>query len=186
MPGWRLFWIPQDSNDKGVLKRLLADWDNLVERETQVGVRAGDPIFLSPDYRVDRLLSLYGQSLTFRRYTPRTRRNYATNICLLLTFLSRRDISWASAVAKDIEDYKHWRRNAETNECLVGGARWDEELAAFASLYRWAAEERHIAGNPVIQETTARDGTGSVSPAAMAEDTRRNNVRWLTPRTRQL
>lgn len=170
MPGWRLFWIPQDSNDKGALKRLLADWDNLVERERQVGVRAGDPIFLAPDYRVDRLLSLYGQSAAFRRYTPRTRRNYATDICQLLTFLSRHDTSWASAVTKDIEDYKHWRGYADTNERLVDGTKWDDELAAFAGLYRWAVEERHIASNPT----------------AMAEDTRRTNVRWLTPRTRQL
>jgi hypothetical protein len=67
---------------------LLTGWDDLVAREVEVGVQAGDPIFLAPDYRVDPVLALYGQSTTFRRYTAETRRNYATDICLLLTFLS--------------------------------------------------------------------------------------------------
>lgn len=34
---------------------------------------AGDPVFLSPDHRVDPILSLYGQSGIFRRYEEETR-----------------------------------------------------------------------------------------------------------------
>jgi hypothetical protein len=33
------------------------------------------------------VLGAYGRSRTFRRYTAETRRNYATDITLLLTFL---------------------------------------------------------------------------------------------------
>jgi len=40
-----------------------------------VGIRSGDPIFLSPDYRVDSRLTLYSQARVFRGYTAETRRN---------------------------------------------------------------------------------------------------------------
>jgi hypothetical protein len=106
---WRVFWVPQDAVRAGVRRRVLAGWEDLPEREDQVGVRAGDPVLLSPDYRVDPLLSLYVQSPVFRRYTAETRRNYVTDIALLLTFLWGRGRSWADAAERDLEDYEHWR-----------------------------------------------------------------------------
>ena len=84
---WRVFWVPQDAVRAGVRKRVLAGWEDLRSREDACGVRAGDAIFLSPDHRVDPLLSQYVQSAVSRRYTAETRRNYATDIALLLTFL---------------------------------------------------------------------------------------------------
>ncbi|MEV0299178.1 site-specific integrase [Nocardia sp. NPDC050710] len=141
---WRVFWVPQDEVRGGVRRRVLEGWEDLPARENQVGVRAGDPIFLAPDYTVDRVLGLYGQSTTFRRYTAETRRNYATDIALLLTFLSRRGVRWTDAVARDLEDFEHWRRFAETNPGRIGGAKWDRELAAFAGLYRWAITSQRI------------------------------------------
>lgn len=69
--GWRVFWVPQDAVRGGVRRRVLADWADLAAREDEAGVRAGDPVFLSPEYRVDPLLSLYGQSKRFREYTHR-------------------------------------------------------------------------------------------------------------------
>ena len=59
---WRVFWVPQDAVRAGVRRRVLAGWEDLPAREDRLGVQAGDPIFLSPDYRVDPLLSLYVQS----------------------------------------------------------------------------------------------------------------------------
>jgi hypothetical protein len=87
---WRVSWVPQDAVRTGVRKRVLNGWEDLPALEDEVGVRAGDPIFLSPDHRVDPLLSLYAQSTRFRRYTAETQRNYATDIALLLTFLWNR------------------------------------------------------------------------------------------------
>ena len=49
----------------------------------------------------------------FRRYTAETRRNYATDIALLLTFLWGRGKAWTDAVERDLEDYEHWRRFAD-------------------------------------------------------------------------
>ena len=54
-------------------------------------------------------------------YTAETRRNYETDIALLLTFLWGRGKSWADAVERDLEDYEHWRRFAAGNPNRVGG-----------------------------------------------------------------
>ncbi|MGH7736230.1 MAG: integrase, partial [Gemmatimonadales bacterium] len=132
---WRVFWVPQDAVRAGVPRRRLAGWEDLAAREDEAGIKAGNPIFLSPDYRVDPLLGLYVQSARFRKYTAETRRNYATDIALLLTFLWGRGKGWTDAVERDLEDYEHWRRFAAGNPDRVGGAKWDRELAAFAGLY---------------------------------------------------
>jgi hypothetical protein len=93
---------------------------------------ARDPVFLSPEYRVDPLLTRYAQSRSFRKHTRETRRNYATDLRLFLTFLSDRNHSWREATAKDFEDYEDWRRFAERNPRRIGGAKWDRELSASA------------------------------------------------------
>jgi len=181
---WRIFWVPQDAVRAGVRRRVLAGWEDLPAREDKAGVRAGDPIFLSPDHRVDPLLSLYVQSAAFRRYTAETRRNYATDIALLLTFLWGRGKAWTDAVPRDLEDYEHWRRFATENSGRVGGAKWDRELASFTSLYGWAVKNRYVTSNPVaMRQVRSRNGDTVMAPAARAKDARRSNVHWLTPRT---
>lgn len=183
MASWRVFWVPQGAMRGGLRQRVLAGWEDLTAREAEVGVQAGDPIFLSPDHRVDPVLALYGQSARFRRYTAETRRNYATDICLLLMFLTGRGRVWTHAVARDLEDYEHWRRFAESNPNRVSGAKWDRELAAFASLYGWAVKEDRVALNPVaMKQVMGRDGDVMTVPEARAKDARRSNVHWLTPR----
>lgn len=171
MASWRVFWVPQDEVRCGVRRRVLASWEDLPARENEVGVRAGDPIFLAPDYTVDPVLGLYGQSTTFRRYTAETRRNYATDIALLLTFLSQRGRRWTEAEARDLEDFEHWRRFAETNPGRIGGTKWDRELAASASLYRWAVGKSHVRRNPVaMKQVVGREGDVLTVPAARAKD----------------
>ena len=187
MAGWRVFWVARGPVSQRVRKCLPAGYGDLAEREHDVGVRAGDPVFLSPDCRVDPVLGLYGQSTRFRAYTAETRRNYATDISLLLTFLWGRGREWTSASARDVEDFEHWRRFAEENPDRIGGAKWDRELAAFASLYRWAARDGHCGSNPVaMKQIVGRDGVSIAVPVARAKDARRSNVHWLTPRTWRL
>src|SRR6266498_1972847 len=181
---WRVFWVPQDAVRAGVRRRVLAGWDDLPGREDAAGVWAGDPIFLSPDYGVDPLLGLYVQSAAFRKYTAETKRNYATDIALLLAFLWGRGRAWADAVERDLEDYEHWRRFASGNPDRVGGTKWDRELAAFASLYGWAVKNGHVTRNPVaMKQVRGRNGEVVTAPAARAKDARASNVHWLTPRT---
>jgi len=156
---------------------VLPGWESLGAREEMVGIRAGDPIFLSPDYRVDAELSRYVQSNRFRAFTAETKRNYAGDIAMLVTALSARGKHWVEATARDLEDYEHWRRFAKQNPKRVGGSKWDRERAAFLHLYTWAEKRAHlIAVNPV--EMMAGGGK--------AKDTRPVNVHWLTPRTWRL
>lgn len=181
---WRVFWVPRDVERGGVRGALLEGWEDLRAREDAVGVQTGDPIFLSPDYLSDSLLSLYGQSRVFRNYTVETKRNYATDISLLLTSLWHRGKSWMEATPKDLNDYEDWRRRAVANPQLIGGSKWNRELAAFASLYGWAKREGYLASNPVVmKEVMGRNGEVVTVPEQRADDARPSNVHWLTPRT---
>lgn len=164
--------------------RLLAGWADLTTREGSVGIRSGDPIFLSPDYRVDSRLTLYSQARVFRGYTAETRRNHVTDLRLFLTFLSNRNVSWTDASRNDIEDYEAWRRFEEANPHRIGGAKWDRELSALAALYSWAAENQLVRLSPIaMKRVVSRDGFAVTVPAARAKDARRSNVHWLTPRS---
>jgi integrase len=181
---WRVFWVPQDAARTGVRPQVLPGWKDLPAREKEVGIRPGDPVLLSPDHRVDALLGLYFQSAKFRRYRAETRRNYAQDIALLLTFLWSRDRSWTDAIDRDLEDYEHWRRFAPENPERIGGSKWDRELAAFVSLYQWAAASHYVPRNPVaMKKVRGRNGEVMISAAARAKDARPSNVHWLTPRT---
>jgi Phage integrase, N-terminal SAM-like domain len=183
---WRVFWVPRDAVRTGIRRRVLAGWEDLPAREDAAGIRAGDPIFLSPDYRVDPLLCLYVQSAGFRKLTAETKRNYVTDIALLLTFLWKQGKAWTDATGRDLENYEDWRRFAKKNPHRVGGDKWNRELMAFAHLYRWAVREenRYVARNPVaMKQVLGRGGNVVTVPTAMAKDARRSNVHWLTPRT---
>ena len=181
---WRMFWVPQDAARTGVRPQVLPGWKDLSAREKEVGVRPGDPVLLSPDHRVDALLSLYFQSSKFRRYRTETRRNYAQDIALLLTFLWGQGRAWTDAVERDLEDYEHWRRFAPENPERIGGSKWDRELAAFVSLYQWATANQYVPRNPVaMKNVRGRNGEVMTSAAARAKDARPSNVHWLTPRT---
>ncbi|MGV9387412.1 site-specific integrase [Nonomuraea sp. NPDC003707] len=153
-------------------------------REREVGVRAGDLIFLSPDYQVDPHLSAYARSREFRSRTAETRRNYATDIGLLLDFLWRRGRDWTEAREQDLEDFEHWRREEESNRRRIGGTKWDRELAAFMHLFKWAVKYKVMTHNPVAtKQVMGRYGQVLTVPEARAKDARASNVHYLTPRT---
>ncbi len=180
---WRVFWVPQDAVQTGVRPRVLAGWQELPAREKETGVKAGDPILLSPDHRVDVLLSLYFQSAEFRRYRAETRRNYVTDIKLLLTFLWDRDKAWTDAVERDLEDYEHWRRFAPENLDRVEDSKWARELMAFVGLYKWAAKNGRMTRSPVaMKQVRGRNGDVATVAAARPKGVRSSNVLWLTPR----
>ena len=145
---------------------------------------SGGPHLSVPDPRVDPQLSSYVQSIGFRRHTAETRRNYATDLRLFLTFLWGRKVNWQDATRKDVEDYEDWRRFAHHNPRPIGGVKWDRELSALAGFYTWAAENQHVRSSPfAMKRIVGRDGTTITVPAARAKDARRSNVHWLTPRS---
>ncbi|WP_345466567.1 hypothetical protein [Actinoallomurus oryzae] len=173
---WRVFWVPRGAARGGLHAGLLEGWEDLAAREDQVGVLAGDPVSLSPDYRVDVHLAAYGRSTGrngFRSTTAETKRNYATDVCLLLTFLWRRARGWLETT-RDLEDFEHWRRFADANPERIGGSKSDREAAAFTSLFRWAERNKLIEQNPVVmKEVVGRYGEVlQVRAAGRAKDAR--------------
>lgn len=66
MNRWRVFWVPQGHDLESSRRVVLSGWKELGIREAEAGIRTGDPIFLSPDHRVDPVLGLYGRSRSFR------------------------------------------------------------------------------------------------------------------------
>ncbi|MFD5463867.1 site-specific integrase [Kitasatospora sp. NPDC127059] len=111
------------------------------------------------------MLSLYVQSRKFRFYEGETKRNYATDVALLLTFLWGRGKSWLQTEGRDLNDYEFWRLSAPENPGQVGGTKWNRELAAFTSLFDWAKRAGWIAASPVaMREFVGRDGTVAEVP----------------------
>ncbi|MFD7641626.1 hypothetical protein ACFV4P_13325 [Kitasatospora sp. NPDC059795] len=118
--GWRVFWVPTDAVRHEVREAVLPGWRELSQRQAEVGVRAGDPIFLGPDHRVDAVLSLFTQSRQFRAHTKETKRNYVTDIALYLDFLLVRGVGWRDAGEGDLRDFEDWRRFAPDNPRPIG------------------------------------------------------------------
>lgn len=162
---------------------VLADWEDLARREDDVGIHPGDPILLSPGYRIDDVLSQFLCRSSFARLAPETKRNYTDDYCLFFDFLWRRGKWWTEASADDLWDFEDWRTRSPRNPRRVGGARWNRGLAALVRLYEWAEHREHVLVSPVLMRTfTGRHGEVVLVPAASAKNARASDVRWLTPR----
>ncbi|MFJ1598587.1 site-specific integrase [Streptomyces sp. NPDC088261] len=135
----------------------------------RIGLRPGDPVFVAPDGTVDRDLLDFVRSAEFRNLERETKRNYATDIRPLLTFLSSRGVPWRRATRQDLADYRHWRCRAPENPRRIGGTKWNRESAAFTKLFRWA-KVSPLPVDIVRREDRAADSVSS-------------RVMWLTPRT---
>lgn len=178
MGQWRVFWVGSD----WVARSGAPDTEG-----AGVGMRAGDAVFVSPDHRIDPGLCRYGQSETFRGYTAETRRNYSTDLVLLLTFLTLRRRHWTETREKDLEDFKDWRIRAPQNPERVGASKWNRELAAFSSLFKWARKNGYVSRSPVtVREITGRDGLVREVPEDLEPVRPESGMHWLTPRSWRL
>jgi hypothetical protein len=123
-------------------------------------MRAGDAVFVSPDHRIDPGLCRYGQSAVFRKFTTETRRNYAGDLVLLLTFLQSRGRHWTQARDQDLRDFKDWRFHAPQNPGRIGASKSNRELAAFATFFKWAHRNQYVPVSPVaVREAVGVDGS---------------------------
>ncbi|MEU1090086.1 site-specific integrase [Streptomyces sp. NPDC005892] len=162
---------------------VLAEREDLAVREDRVGIHPGDPILLSPDCRIDEVLSHYLCRSSFARLAQETKRNYTDDYCLFFDFLWGRGKWWSEASPDDLWDFEDWRTRSPRNPCRVGGARWNRGLAALARLYEWAVQREYVLANPVLMRTvTGRTGKVVLVPTARAKNARTSEVRWLTPR----
>lgn len=135
----------------------------------RIGLRPGDPVFVGPDGTVDTGLLDFVRSKVFRGLARESKRNYATDIRLLLDFLSSRGVGWREASERDLVDYRDWRCEALENPSRISGTKWDREAAAFTKLFRWAGV------SPLPVDVSRREDRAADSVGA--------RVSWLTPRT---
>lgn len=135
----------------------------------QMGLRPGDPVFVGPDGMVDTALLDFVRSKEFRHLERESKRNYATDIRILLEFLSARGLSWREAGEHDLADFRDWRCRAAENPQRISGAKWNREAAAFTKLFRWGKVY------PLPVDVSRREDRAADSVSA--------RVSWLTPRT---
>lgn len=177
MSAWRVFWVKPSWLCP--LTAAEGTWP-------AAGLAEGGAVFVGPDHRIDPLLCRFGQSSRFRGFEVETRRNYATDICLLLAFLSARGRYWTQARERDLEDFRSWRLSAPANPARVGASKWNRELAAFTALYTWAGRERCVPANPVTMRRVSEVyGVTREVPAHLVRPAV-SDMHWLTPRTWRL
>ncbi|MFJ6486439.1 site-specific integrase [Streptomyces sp. NPDC091682] len=169
MTEWQVVWVP-DLDRWGALpvEGVLGVRD-LPAAVARIGLRPGDPVFVAPDGTVDPELLEFVLSGPFRYLERETKRNYATDIRPLLSFLSSRGVPWRRACRSDLADYRDWRCRSMENPQRVGGTRWNREAAAFTKLFRWARVE------PLPVDAGRREDR--------AADSHNSTVLLLTPRT---
>jgi site-specific recombinase XerD len=180
---WDLFWVGDGYAGTSTDQSGLGGWADLDDRERRLGFQERQPILVSPDLRVDPRLSEFFRRSRFSVRATGTQESYVRDYRLLFTYLWRQGRNWDQATAEDLADFEHWRRRDRNNPRRVGGAKWQRELAAFRSLYEWAAACGYIPASPVLLRTIRLpDGSGVQTPELAAGEVRASNVKWLTPR----
>ncbi|MGW3465993.1 integrase, partial [Streptomyces olivaceoviridis] len=94
MSEWRVVWVPGPERWGPLPTDGVLGVEDLPAAVTGIGLQPGDPVFVSPDFKVDSDLLDFVLSKEFRNLERETKRNYATDIRLLLTFLSSRGVWW--------------------------------------------------------------------------------------------
>ncbi|MER5887744.1 integrase [Streptomyces sp. NPDC001941] len=142
---------------------------DLPKAVAQIGLKPGDPVFVRPNGMVDASLLDFVRSHSFRSLERESKRNYSTDIRLLLDFLSSRNVEWRRATQQDLDDFRDWRCDAPENPGRISGAKWNREAAAFTKLFEWGK----VYPLPVDVSRRGDRAADSVS----------SRVSWLTPRT---
>ena len=103
---WRVVWVPDPGRWGSLPPDGVLGVKALPAAVARIGLQPGDPVFVSPDFTVDLDLLDFVRSRDFRSLERETKRNYATDIRLLLTFLSSRGVRWRAATEQDLADYR--------------------------------------------------------------------------------
>ncbi|MCA1217839.1 integrase [Streptomyces sp. 8L] len=169
MNEWQVVWVPDPEWWGSAPVARAFGFEDLPLAVEQIGLMPGDPVFIAPDFTIDSGLLDFVLSADFRFLERETKRNYATDIRILLTYLSSRGVYWRRASPQDLLNYRSWRCDAPQNPRRIGGSKWNREAAAFTRLFKWAK----VVPLPV-------DASRLEDRAADAVSAR---VSWLTPRT---
>ena len=178
---WRLCRVGSGGPPSGTMS-LLGSWDDLAERERELGIMEGQPFLLAPDGWPDRDVISYLNSGSFRRLATESQKSYATDLKVHLTFLASQGIDWRDATVNHFLDYEFWRRRDSRNVRRVGGAKFARELAACRRFYEWQVRRGTMDRSPVeVDEVWRRDGTVGAAVRLRPSNARSSRVKWLTP-----
>ena len=182
---WRLCRVPRANGRLTRGNPRIDGWDDLEERERDLGIRTGQWFLLEDGAPGDPdVLAFFGPTSPLARRAEGTRRSYAQDLKTHFEFLAANGKTWRDATADDFADYEFWRRRDADNPRLVSGSKFNREIAACRLFYEWQRDERHsINASPVrLSQGRARDGTPTLSASLRSHDVRANRVNWLTPR----
>ncbi|UUY52138.1 integrase [Streptomyces yangpuensis] len=169
MSRWHVVRVPAPLRWGSLPNEGVLGVQDLPGAVARIGLRPGDPVFVRPDGVVDPELLDFVRSKEFRNLEWESKRNYATDIRILLEFLSSRGLSWKEATEQDLADFRDWRCRAPENPERIGGSKWNREAAAFTKLFRWGKVY------PLPVDVSRREDR--------AADSVSSRVSWLTPRT---
>ncbi|WP_327172585.1 site-specific integrase [Streptomyces sp. NBC_01336] len=169
MSEWHVVWVPDPGRWGKLPQEGVLGVQNLPEAVARIGLRPGDPVFVRPDSLVDADLLDFIRSKEFRNLERESKRNYSTDIRILLEFLSSRGLSWREATEQDLADFRDWRCRAAENPQRISGTKWNREAAAFTKLFKWGKVY------PLPVDVSRREDR--------APDSVSSRVSWLTPRT---
>ena len=93
---WRLCRVREDSPPSAT-QSLLGAWDDLAERERDLGIAPGQPFLLPPGGWPDRDVLAFFNSASFRRLALQTQIAYATDLKVHFTFLASQGLDWRDA-----------------------------------------------------------------------------------------
>ncbi|WP_327153668.1 hypothetical protein [Streptomyces tubercidicus] len=143
MDEWWLVFVPDPERWGPLPKEGVLGVRDLPAALDAVGLRPGDPVFVRPDFVVDAELLQFTLSPDFRNLERESRRNYAIDIRLLLSWLWRRGVPWQAATIADLRAYKEFRVDSPLNPQRIGGTKWNREAAALTQLYKHRMNARH-------------------------------------------
>ncbi|MCX4490001.1 integrase [Streptomyces anulatus] len=169
MSKWNVVRVPDPERWGPLPAGGVLGVQNLPQAVGRIGLRPGDPVFVRPDGTVDVDLLDFVRSKDFRTLERESKRNYATDIRILLEFLSSRGVPWKKATERDLADFRDWRCRAPENPQRIGGTKWNREAAAYTKLFKWGRVY------PLPVDVSRREDR--------AADSVSSRVSWLTPRT---
>ena len=187
---WLLTWTGSALPDPS-FHPLLAELNDLEQRERALDISRDAPVLIAPDGSCDVRLCEFLASSHFARLSSSTKKSYAADLRMWLEYLGNRGKTWSQAFPRDVNTYWLWRSRSDLNEHSVSGSKVNRELAAISLLYRWASHRTrgHVEFNPVERESLgpARSGAGYQNGVPVrSRNVVGERVKWVTPRTFRL
>lgn len=180
--GWVVHQVPTIDVPFQTNDQVLAEYEELFDRERKSGVRPGQWFLGRVGGRTDPSVRAFFISPEFRYKAVESQRCYCVDLKVFLEFLEAQGTSWRYATHNNLEDYEFWRRRDERNPDPVSGAKFNRELSAIRLFYDFQVRRGALAKSPVLLSRAFNPITGETfAPTLRSKRARKNRVKWLTP-----